>query len=123
MEPPYIYRARCTRVVDGDTVDLIVDMGFRVTGHFRFRLFGIDTPELNAPDEKERARAVAAKARVEALVKGFEGESWPVRVRTYKADSFGRWVADIYRQDPNSSWVSISGILLGEGLAGRFNRS
>ncbi|MHC1610385.1 MAG: thermonuclease family protein [Candidatus Methanospirareceae archaeon] len=46
MQPEYIYKAKLERVVDGDTVDLIVDVGFYISVHQRFRLKGIDTPEI-----------------------------------------------------------------------------
>ncbi|GAG20500.1 unnamed protein product, partial [marine sediment metagenome] len=42
----YTYRAKLDRVVDGDTVDLFVDLGFNICIKDRFRLLGIDTPEL-----------------------------------------------------------------------------
>ena len=41
----YEYRAKCIRVIDGDTVHLEVDLGFRMSCHHHFRLLGIDTPE------------------------------------------------------------------------------
>jgi micrococcal nuclease len=43
----YIYTATITKIIDGDTVDAIVDLGFSVQTKIRFRLNGIDTPELN----------------------------------------------------------------------------
>lgn len=41
----YTYRATIDRWIDGDTVDMLVDLGFRITTHQRFRLIGVDTPE------------------------------------------------------------------------------
>ena len=46
MEPAYVYRAKARRIVDGDTVDMDVDLGFFVSVRIRFRLKGIDTPEI-----------------------------------------------------------------------------
>ena len=43
----YWYRARVVNVVDGDTLDLETDLGFRITFLQRYRLYGVDTPELS----------------------------------------------------------------------------
>lgn len=43
----FVYKATITNIVDGDTVDAIVDLGFNVQTKIRFRLNGIDTPEMN----------------------------------------------------------------------------
>jgi micrococcal nuclease len=47
---PFTYRASLDRVIDGDTVDLHIDLGFRLTAHMRIRLTGVDTPERGHPD-------------------------------------------------------------------------
>jgi len=64
----YQYKAKVTKVIDGDTFDAIVDLGFNVYTHVRFRLEGIDTPELKSKIEAERFHALAAKAELERLI-------------------------------------------------------
>jgi micrococcal nuclease len=94
----YEYRARCVNVVDGDTLDLVVDVGLYLTARARCRISGINTPELHAKDDAERDRAARAKAFViDALSMTAEqrADSWPLKIRTYKSDSFGRWLADV----------------------------
>jgi len=49
----YIYKAELVRVVDGDTVDLIIDLGFDTSRKERFRLYGIDAPEMNTQAGKD----------------------------------------------------------------------
>lgn len=49
----YTYEAEVRRIVDGDTVDLAVDLGFGVTISERFRLFGLDAPEVRGPERTE----------------------------------------------------------------------
>ena len=49
----YIYKAELIRVIDGDTVELIIDLGFDTSRHERFRLYGIDAPEVNTAAGKE----------------------------------------------------------------------
>lgn len=94
----YEYRACPNRVVDGDTIDLLVDVGFYMTATLRFRVLGIDTPELRRGTAEQKVAGKAAKVRVEELMKEaleYSGP-WPLRIRTEKADSFGRWLATIY---------------------------
>lgn len=128
----YEYRACPQRVVDGDTIDLLVDMGFHMTATLRFRVLGIDTPEIRRGTDEEKVAGQAAKARVEELMKHAVEEKglWPIRVRTEKADSFGRWLADIYLpsdltcldgmwrfQSGHEESVTLSKVLLHEGHA------
>jgi micrococcal nuclease len=68
MEPNYVYRAVVTRVVDGDTVDANIDLGFRLFTKDRIRLTGIDTPESRTRNKKEKALGLAAKARIKQLL-------------------------------------------------------
>ena len=59
---PYIYKATIERVVDGDTIDVTLDLGFDVRLHKqRCRLAGIDTPESRTRDLAEKKLGVAAK--------------------------------------------------------------
>ena len=96
--PPTSFRARCLKVVDGDTVDLYVDMGFHSYRKERFRLLDIDTPELRDRDPEERAAAKAAKEEMIDLLKPGETDTeWPLRITTLPdPDSFGRYLARIY---------------------------
>jgi micrococcal nuclease len=88
----YEYRAKLLRVVDGDTVDLQVDLGFRILHNIRVRLAGIDTPEIfgkTTPGEREKG--LEAKAYVEAALTSID-----LVIRTNKTGKYGRWIADIY---------------------------
>lgn len=115
----YEYRAKLKRVVDGDTVDLIVDAGFYTTLALRFRLLGVDTPELNDRDEEVRETAKRAKAAVEKML-DLAGD-WPLRIETHKADSFGRWLARVFYPVPAAegqieAWRDVSETLISVGL-------
>lgn len=81
------------RVVDGDTVDLLVDVGFHLTAVQRFRLLGVDTPERGEPGWSE---ATAALNR-------WLYESDELRVISRKSDSFGRWLGDVRREDGSTA--------------------
>ena len=66
----YVYKAKLDRVVDGDTVDAIIDLGFDITVHKRIRLAGINTPESRTRDLEEKKRGLAAKqALIDLLTK------------------------------------------------------
>ena len=87
----YSYRAIVRRIVDGDTIDCDVDMGFRAwrMGE-RFRLDGIDAPEVRGP---ERDAGKAATAFVEGMLS--PGDE--ITIETAKdPDNFGRWIATVY---------------------------
>ena len=65
----YRYKVWVTRVVDGDTVDVDIDLGFGMTyKKQRVRMVGIDTPESRTRDLEEKARGIAAKIRLEELI-------------------------------------------------------
>lgn len=83
----YNYEATVKRVVDGDTVDLLVDLGLRVCVNARIRLRGINAPEMHDEGGPE------AKTYLESLLPQGKG----VIVSTFKnpEDKFGRWLGDI----------------------------
>lgn len=78
----YTYNAIVDRWVDGDTVDLFVDLGFRVITHQRFRLLGVDTPERGQPRFKE-----ATECAERACPPGSA-----VQFTSIKTDKYGRWL-------------------------------
>jgi micrococcal nuclease len=88
----YIYKAELIRVVDGDTVDLIIDLGFDTLRKERFRLYGIDAPEMNTLAGK------AAKAWLWEALQPLEA----IYVQTIqlstkaKRDKYGRFLAVLY---------------------------
>ena len=113
MEPAYVYRAKARRIVDGDTVDLDVDLGFYMSGGVRFRLIGIDTPEIfrQKKDSEEYKKGLEAKEFVENRFQTNGGQCMVVSTKT---GAYGRWIGDIYFPD---STVSLSQELLDGGLA------
>lgn len=102
----YDFAVKAThKVIDGDTVDVVVDVGFRATLVQRIRLAVIDTPERGLPGW--------GQARM-LLTSWMIAHSSTLRLRTYKEDSFGRWIADIY---DSVSGTTASSVLLENGLA------
>ena len=64
----YNYNATCTWVVDGDTVDAMIDLGFGVHVKKRIRLAGINAPESRTRDKQEKILGLAAKDRLKAML-------------------------------------------------------
>lgn len=111
----YDYRVRrVLRVVDGDTVDLELDLGFHLTTALRFRLLGVDTPERGQPGYLE-AKDYVARWLADALARP---DLLEVRARTAKADSFGRWLVALVAVEHDGHEVAdLSAELLEAGLA------
>ena len=95
----YTYNAKVLQVIDGDTYDLSVDLGFSLNIKIRVRLNGIDTPETTwrAKNEEEKERGIAAKSFVESLV--LEKE---VTIKSHYLGVYGRYIVDIFLPDSSS---------------------
>jgi endonuclease YncB( thermonuclease family) len=127
FQPPSL-RAQCIRVVDGDTIDVFVDCGFREFKTMRLRLAGINAPEMHSKDATERLAAQAAKMWLTSilyaddlvlasLAKPSPVGEWPLRLITYKdPDSFGRWIADVFIHGDDGE-ISINAMALDLGHA------
>lgn len=92
----YEYRCKLRKVVDGDTVDIDIDLGFGVwLQDERVRLFGIDTPESRTRDLEEKKYGLAAKAFVE---KHLNDEWLILKTKEYDAKGkFGRILGELWR--------------------------
>lgn len=92
----FIYQGEIIRVIDGDTFDIRVDLGFYISHTIRVRLTDVDTPEVYGPmacEEGQNASKVANH---------FCPPGTTVTVETYKTGKYGRWLAVIYLQDGRS---------------------
>ena len=123
------YRAQCINVVDGDTADFLVDLGFRQYMKTRFRFARINTPELSSADPAVRAKAQEAKDFVIKAIGSLQGPAFTDNayncrlVAAKDPDNYGRWLAEVYYApggDPaRGSYVelSLNQALLDTGLA------
>lgn len=96
------YRARVDRIVDGDTVDVVLDLGFNVQKRIRLRLKGVDTAETwgVSKESEEFERGTKHKMFVEDWVLAARERTdseWPFIVQTSKdgKGKYGRWIADL----------------------------
>ena len=91
---PYIYKATIERVVDGDTIDVTLDLGFDVRLHKqRCRLAGIDTPESRTRDLAEKKLGLYAKERLKELCIG------SITIKSFGKGKYGRILAIPYTED------------------------
>ena len=109
----YTYTATVAKIVDGDSVWLVVDVGYRMTYKDNFRLLRINTPELRSSDPEVKAAAYVAKARLGDLIP----VGSDVLIRTAKSGKYGRWLAEVYVDDGYGGLDNINDIMLEEGHA------
>ena len=89
----YTYNAKCTRVVDGDTIDAEIDLGFDVKISKRIRLSGIDAPESRTRNKVEKKLGLAAKER---LIELMEGAANVFELESKEIGKYGRILGVIY---------------------------
>ena len=103
----YTYKAKLDRVVDGDTVDANIDLGFDITIHKRIRLAGIDTPESRTRDLEEKARGLASKDKLIELLGDVD-----FILESKEVGKYGRVLGTLHIDDMN-----INDTLVKEGFA------
>lgn len=91
------YKAKCVRVLDGDTMDFQMDLGFNMTTIQRVRLLGVDAPETRTLDLNEKRAGFAVKYQVAALISNAK----EIKVKTHKTGKFGRWLGIVWCDDVN----------------------
>jgi micrococcal nuclease len=104
----YDYKLKIERVVDGDTVDGIIDLGFNVSTSLRIRLAGIDAPESRTRNLDEKRYGLEAKARLEEIVSG-DGE---LTIQSHGLGKYGRVIGVLFMDDR-----SVNRQLIDEGYA------
>ena len=111
---PYIYRIKSVnKVVDGDTIDASIDLGFDISLEKRIRLAGVDTPESRTTDLKEKAMGLESK---EWLKKKLEGVK-DIIIKTELPDStekYGRIIGHLFI---NGQEISLNNQMINEGYA------
>lgn len=112
----YEYKATMTYVVDGDTFDCIVQLGFFITHKIRIRLKDIDTAEIYRPENQAELEH-GQEAR--DFIRGLVELNPEVLIRTYKAkaSTFGRFVADVEICDERGEVKDLKALLLERGFA------
>jgi len=113
----YIYRGKLERVVDGDTIDALIDVGFDIWIKKRIRYSGIDTWESRTRDLAEKAKGLEAKARNKALLMEVSSKSGYFRLKSHGVGKYGRILGEIFIEDEKGKQYNINETLISEGHA------
>ena len=113
----YNYKISPLKVVDGDTIDAEIDLGFDIKVKKRIRFMGINAPESRTRDLEEKARGLAAKDRVKALLDGCKN----IQLKSHGIGKFGRCLGeimlDVVDGKEKVTLVSLNELLISEGHA------
>ena len=109
----YIYNAKCIKVVDGDTIDAQIDLGFDTHKVIRIRLVGINAPESRTRDLEEKTRGLAAKQFVIDILKKHHNN---FILHSQGVGKYGRCLGEIFLGD-----VKLNELLITEGHAIAYN--
>jgi micrococcal nuclease len=104
----YEYNCEILRVVDGDTVDVSIDLGFDISYKSRVRLYGIDTPESRTRDKDEKARGLMSK---EYLIDELSKGQVVIKTHKDKKGKFGRVLGEMYVGDSNVNMMMVDDFL------------
>jgi micrococcal nuclease len=110
------YVKKVTKIVDGDTIDVVIDLGFDISFTTRVRLAGIDTPESRTKDLAEKALGLESKAYLASILEGAEN----VVIKTEKINStekFGRVLGWLY---VNGEIDSVNSEMINKGYAWKY---
>ena len=113
----YNYKISPLKVVDGDTIDAEIDLGFDIKVKKRIRFMGINAPESRTRDLEEKARGLAAKDRVKQLLDGCKN----IQLKSHGIGKFGRCLGEIMLDSVDGkekiTLVSLNELLIKEGHA------
>ena len=113
----YIYKAKLERVVDGDTVDALIDLGFDTWVKKRIRYKGIDTWESRTKDLDEKKLGLAAKDRNKELLESVSSKPGYFRLKSYGVGKYGRVLGEIFVKDIEGIEYNVNQTLIDEGHA------
>ena len=110
----YQYKVKLVRVVDGDTVDVDIDLGFGVIlSNQRIRLANIDAPESRTTDLQEKKYGLISKQFLQSLLPN----QFTIKTIEFNRGKYGRIIADIYIKDISEISICVNDIMISLGHA------
>ena len=109
----YEYKVKATDVIDGDTIDVVIDLGFDIFTNKRIRLAGIDCPESRTTDLHEKKLGTEAKVYLRELL----GNATNVVVKTMATDTYEKYGRVLGRVYIGSSPISVNEMMISKGYA------
>jgi micrococcal nuclease len=113
----YIYKAKLDRVVDGDTVDALIDVGFNIWFKKRIRFMGLDTWESRTRDLEEKKLGKLAKERTRQLLEEVSSKPGYFRIKSHGLGKYGRVLGEIFVMDKDGKQWNVNQTLISEGHA------
>ena len=113
----YIYRAKLVKIIDGDTIDALIDVGFDIWFKKRIRYMGIDTWESRTRDLEEKKKGLAAKERNKELLEKVSAKPGYFRLKSHGVGKYGRVLGEIFIMDDEGKQYNINETLIKEGHA------
>ena len=111
----YIYRGKLERVIDGDTIDALIDVGFDIWVKKRIRYKGIDAWESRTRNLEEKAKGLEAKARNKELLMEVSDKPGYFLLRSHGVGKYGRVLGEIYIRDAEGNEIMVNEKLVSEG--------
>ena len=113
----YIYRGKLERVVDGDTIDALIDVGFDIWVKKRIRYKGLDAWESRTRNLDEKKKGLAAKDRNKELLEKISSKPGYFRLKSYGVGKYGRVLGEIFIEDIDGNQYNVNERLIEEGHA------
>ena len=117
----YTYKIKLDRVIDGDTIDAYIDLGFDIHVKKRIRFMGINTPESRTRDLEEKAKGLAAKDRLKAILEGAN----EIQLQSHGVGKYGRCLGELHvdRVDGKECLTleNVNELLIKEGHAVKYD--
>ena len=113
----YTYKIKLDRVIDGDTIDAFIDLGFDIHVKKRIRFMGINTPESRTRDLEEKARGLAAKDSLKNILEGTN----TIQLNSHGVGKYGRCLGELHVDFLDGkeclTLVNVNELLIKEGHA------
>ena len=117
----YEYRVSIDRVVDGDTVDCWIDLGYNLKIHKRVRFAGVNAPETRTRNKEEKKRGLIAKEWLQnKIAPKHVGSSKDIILKSYEYGKYGRVIGELFIVS-GSRKQSINKMMLAEGLVTEYD--
>ena len=117
----YTYKISPLKIVDGDTIDAEIDLGFDIKVKKRVRFMGINAPESRTKDLEEKVKGLAAKDRVKQLLDGCKN----ITLKSHGIGKFGRCLGELHLDTIDGqeklTLVSLNELLINEGHATKYD--
>jgi micrococcal nuclease len=112
----YEYKCKVIEVIDGNTVDANIDLGFNVTIRQRIKLYGVHAPNPISNNETERENALLAKVKLAEII----GKEFICQTLMNKRGKAGRILGNAYTLDINGNRIDVNKAMIDSGLTSQF---